>query len=197
MKQRQLNGLIPPSPPEHLAILAAAAKQRRPSVRAVMTRQTRGALQVYGRTEPLGPKDFDEFLRRIKTGRTITEVCQDSDMPSRSTVEKFRQHHPAFQKRLDALWERLPFAVQLRGLRPGKRFKRTVVAIRGQDLSWRQIGCIMKVSPKTVQSTWFRLKHQGLLTPLIHEQPRHETPTALRGGNFTKSRSRSTNRKVS
>jgi alkylated DNA nucleotide flippase Atl1 len=91
----------------------------------------------------------------------------------RSQVEKYRQRHPAFQKQLDALWERLPFAVQLRGLRPGKRFKRTVVDLRRQDLSWRQIGCIMKVSPKTVQSTWFRLKHQGLLHPL---DPRAATP---------------------
>ena len=161
MKQRHQDGLIRPSPLEHLAFLQAAAKERRPSVRAVITRQTREALQVYGRTEPLGPKDFEEFLRRIKTGRTITEVCQDSDMPSRRTFEKYRQHHPAFQKQLDAVWERLPFAVQLRGLRTGERFRRTVVDLRLKNLSWRQIGRMMNVSPKTVQATWFRLKRQG------------------------------------
>lgn len=46
------------------------------------------------------PSDYlkkrDELLRRIASGRTLTSVCRDEDMPDKSTVWAWLQAHPEF-----------------------------------------------------------------------------------------------------
>jgi hypothetical protein len=152
---------IPPSSPEHMTAMLEAAKSRRPHVPATIDSLTRTALQVYRRTDKWRRKDFEEYLRRISTGRTLGEVGQDPDMPCRETFKKYRQTHPEFEKQVNRIWEGLPFAVQLRGQNTGARFTRMMVQLRRQNLSWREIGCRMEVAPKTLQKIWLRLKHQG------------------------------------
>lgn len=38
----------------------------------------------------------DEFCRRVATGRSVIDVCQDDDMPSHQTVYKWQREQPYF-----------------------------------------------------------------------------------------------------
>lgn len=38
----------------------------------------------------------DEFCRRVATGRSVIDVCQDDDMPSHQTIYKWQREQPYF-----------------------------------------------------------------------------------------------------
>lgn len=67
-------------------------------------------------------EDADEFLRRIATGRTCSEVWADADMPKKTWWTAYCRQHPDYRARFKAIWDSLPFDVQARGQRMGKRF---------------------------------------------------------------------------
>jgi transposase-like protein len=59
-----------------------------------------------GMTMPAGrPTDYsgelvDEFCRRVASGRSVLAVCADMDMPSDTTVYRWRQEKPQFRDKL-------------------------------------------------------------------------------------------------
>lgn len=49
-----------------------------------------------GRPSKLTPEMVDELITRIETGRSLTDVCSDRDMPDRSTVNRWVESDEAF-----------------------------------------------------------------------------------------------------
>lgn len=73
---------------------------------------TARALKVHGRTEQLGDDAFQEFVRRVAAGRSITSVLEDADMPGRSWVYQYMRNVPGARESLRLEIEKLPFATQ-------------------------------------------------------------------------------------
>jgi Fic family protein len=121
------------------------------------------ALKTHDRTDKWSAKDFEEYLKRIKTGRTITEVGRDEDMPCREVFDEYRRDNPDFAEKFEKIWDKLPFHVQVRGQRTGERFKKQVVKLRLKELRWPEIAQAMGVKESTVRNCWHRLKWDGLL----------------------------------
>lgn len=164
MNQQRMDGILPNSPPkEHIAYIQERAKHRRKNVIATKNAQKAHGLKMHGRTDRWGRADYEEFLKRIATGRTITEVGKDKDMPCRELFDEHKREYPEFNKKFLEVWEALPFDIQVRGQKTSKRFKREVVKLRDEGHSWPEIGRLMGVKEGTPRSTWFRLKTKNEL----------------------------------
>ena len=101
MNEQRAKGILPQQPSkEHIRQLSIAKKDHaRPVQPAVRESMRQHALKTHGRSEKWGKKDFEEYLRRIKTGRTVTEVGKDKDMPCREVFDKYCRDNPAFDAR--------------------------------------------------------------------------------------------------
>ncbi len=162
-KQRE-DGILPRQPsPAHMKKLAKASRNRRPVQKPVRHAMRKHALDTHGRTEKWGAKDFEEYLRRVQSGRTVTEVGKDGDMPCREVFDAYKREHPDFGERFEHIWDNLPYPVQARGLRLGKRFKREVVTLRKAGKSWPEIASLLDVNESTPRNAWHRLKIKGKL----------------------------------
>jgi len=165
INEQRENGILPQRPtPEHIEKMQAARKDNsRPMQNAVRNNISKKALRTHGRTEKWGEKDIEEFLNRIKSGRTITEVGKDKDMPCREIFDQYKQNNPKFNKRFLSVWENVPFDVQVRGQKTGERFKRTIVKLRSEGKTWPEISKELNVKESTARNCWHRLKTNGKL----------------------------------
>lgn len=139
------------------------AIKKRPVNEATRNSGRNRILGRLGRTSKWGPPDFEEYLRRIQSGRTITEVSKDQDMPNNVMFYAYLKENKKFQKRFSQIWESLPFAVQARGQKIGKRFDKEITQLRREGLSWPEIGQILKCNPGTAQVRWVKLGRAGKL----------------------------------
>jgi hypothetical protein len=114
-------------------------------------------------------KDYSEFLRRVRSGRTPKEVANDDDMPSTPCFYKYMAIDPAYRARFEKIMEQLPFVVQVRAERLGERYRRTIVRLRLKKLTWPQIGEATGINAGTAQTTWSKLKHTGQLKKYIRK----------------------------
>lgn len=158
LKRTRARGKISHKPtPEHFQKMRRAARRRRPMVEAA-----RKALPTYPRAKRqkirTAPEIMEEYLRRIGTGRTISEVGSDEDMPSLQHFYKHCSQNPDFLRRFEAIWDQLPFAVQFRGHRTGPRYKKTVIALRAKGKTWAEIGRIVGVRAGAARKAWHRWK---------------------------------------
>lgn len=53
-----------------------------------------------GRPTDYTPEVVDEFCRRVASGRSVLAVCADTDMPSDTTVYRWRQEKIEFRDKL-------------------------------------------------------------------------------------------------
>jgi ROS/MUCR transcriptional regulator protein len=150
---------------EHIAKLSSLSKNnRRPMQSVVKKAISDNALNIHKRTEKLKHTDYEEFLRRVATGRTLSEVAKDPDMMWRETFEVYSHQHPEFRAKLENVLDNLPINVQLRGQRTGKTFKQLIVFMREvQGKTWPQIASILSINEANGRSTYHRLKTQGKL----------------------------------
>jgi hypothetical protein len=161
MNRQRKDGILPQAPSAaHIRRLRKSIANRRPTVDAVRENCRQHALGLHGRSEKWSDADFEEYLRRVKTGRTLTEVGRDKDMPCREVFDKWLRLNPAFRVKFEKLWDSLPFDLQVRGQRTGKRFKKTVFDLRRQGKTWPEISRIMGVKEGTVRGCWHRKAHQ-------------------------------------
>ncbi len=169
MNMQRKMGILPSSPSaEHIKkLIEYGPKNRRPVQAAVRNAMSKHALKTHNRVDKWSAKDFDEYLNRIKTGRTITEVGRDKDMPCREVFDEYRRDNPDFAEKFEKTWDKLPFLVQVRGQRTGESFKKRVVELRLKELSWPDIGRVMGVKESTVRNCWHRLKIKELLGSYI------------------------------
>lgn len=165
INEQRAKGILPPAPTSaHIRKLIEAARtNRRPLQKPVRKAMSDHALKTHGRTERWGEEDFEEYLLRIQSGRTITEVGRDEDMPCREVFDTYKRENPDFRKKLEAIWDSLPYAVQVRGLRLGQRFKKELAALRQAGKTWPEISKILGVKESTARNAWHRLKLGGEL----------------------------------
>ena len=53
-----------------------------------------------GRPTDYCPEVVEEFCRRVASGRSVFAVCSDLDMPSDTTVYRWRQEKPEFRDKI-------------------------------------------------------------------------------------------------
>ena len=94
-----------------------------------------------------GRKDYEEYLRRIASGRLITEVGHDEDMPQPDLFYIYLRKNPDFKKKFEKMWESLPYEFQARSKRMGKRFRKDVARLHKQGHDWDAIGKMLGVTP--------------------------------------------------
>ena len=96
--------------------------------------------------------DYDEYLRRISTGRMISEVGKDTDMPQTDLFYIYMRQHQDYRKKFRDMWERLPYSVQARSKRMGKTFRRDIMKLlrAGKDTS--DIAAILDVRESLIKA---------------------------------------------
>lgn len=168
MAQQRAEGKLPATPtPEHIAMLHERAKLRRSFVATVKNAQSRHALSLHGRAEKLSHADFEEYLRRIATGRTITEVGRDPDMMRRETFDSYCRENPEFKAKVEKVLDDLPPAVQVRGQCVGDSLKKLIVLMRETyQMTWPEIGQTLGLNENTPRGIYHRLKRFGQLEAL-------------------------------
>lgn len=160
LRRTRALGKISPSPsPEHIKKLRRAALHRRPKVEADRKAWISRLRPAGGRQRVVNaPERMEEYLRRIATGRTPNEVGRDDDTPDFRYFYQHCSENHDYRRRFEAIWDQLPFAVQVRGHRTGPRFRKTVIALRAEGKMWAEIGRIMGVREGTVRDAWHRWK---------------------------------------
>lgn len=89
---------------------------------------------------------FDEFLKRMLTGRIPNEVASDPDMPSVKWVRAYFVRHPGSRRRYDETIDAMPFPDQARMQSLGPRFLAEVRRLRvAEDGSKRPDHAIAKM----------------------------------------------------
>lgn len=159
LRRTRANGKISHMPStEHLQVMQRNRQNRRPAVE--VARKAAATYLPDGRRPRVttAPEMMEEYLRRIGTGRTISEVGRDEDMPSFQSFYNHCSENPDFQRRFEAIWDQLPFSVQLRGHRTGQRYKNTVIALRDEGKTWAEIGRAVGVQRDAATKAWHRWK---------------------------------------
>ena len=158
-------GKIPLASRESIEKMLEARKTRRPFNAVVRERTRQRVLAINGRTKIMGPEVFEEYLRRIASGRTPNEVARDEDMPVRPWFSKYVRENPDYRQRYIEIWNNLPYAIQIRSRRLGEKFQKDVVALRQQGMRWKEIGARLDVSAGAARNSWYKLKKQGQQEP--------------------------------
>lgn len=96
-------------------------------------------------------QDYDEYLRRISTGRMITDVGLDADMPQPDLFYIYLRKNPDFKKKFQKMWEKLPYKYQAQSRRMGKNFRRDVVKLHKRGHDWNAVGKMLGVKPSLAQ----------------------------------------------
>ncbi len=145
-----------------------ARRNRRP-IMAATQQLNRDKLRGYhGNRREWFAEDYEEFLRRIKSGRIPAEVGRDKDMPTHTAFWKYLNKTPEFRKRYEAMWENLPFAVQARANKSGERYKQTLVSLRTSGNTWAQVAAMMQVQESAVRGMWHVLKRTKKLKKYLN-----------------------------
>jgi len=147
----------------HIARLVVAAKNRRKSVGAVSSDNRRKILATHKQSRKWGMPEFNEFLARIASGRTPTEVGSDSDLPTVHWFRRFIAQNKEHQRKFEAIWNRVPYGVQARAYKLSPQFAKDLVALRRKRLLWSQIASKLGVTETTVRHTWFKLRRDDKL----------------------------------
>jgi hypothetical protein len=164
MNEQRERGILPSRPSDaHLQRLATTKFHRRPLVPSVRKAMSDHALSSHGREEKLNLADYSEYLRRIETGRTITEVGEDGLM-CRETFETYCRRNPDFNAKVQEVLENLPAVVQVRGGRVGKKLRRELICLREEfEMEWPEIGEWLGLSDSKVRNLYHTMKNNGTL----------------------------------
>jgi hypothetical protein len=163
LRRTRALGKIPATPPqEYIDKMrqGAALLHRQPVEADIRARQGRMRTLGLGRPKKVvcASERMDEYLLRIGIGRTPMEVGNDEDMPFFQYFYRLCSEDPDYLSRFEAIWDQLPFAVQIRGHRTGPRFKTTVQELRRSGKTWDEISRITGVRRVTVCTAWHRWK---------------------------------------
>jgi hypothetical protein len=162
--QKVRQGKLKLGPPKRHIRKILRLKKRPLNAAVRQTARTR-LLKRLGRDRTWNDADFKEYLKRIKSGRTISEVGRDKDMPNRDMFFKRLREDKKFRTTFEHIWEHLPFAVQACGQKLGKRFDQAIIRLRREGHNWKDIGKILECSPSTPRTRWRWLARQGQVSP--------------------------------
>jgi|GEM_PF-2038176 len=170
MQRMRKKGIVPYQPsPETIHKMQKGRQHRRALTTATRNASGQQILNYLGRGKTWQKADYEEFFRRVKTGRTPMEVGQDKDMPSRNAFMRYMQAHPSMRKQYDAAWEKQPFVIQSRANKIGERYRKTLVKLRCRGLTWEEIGKRMQVPGGTLSSLWHIMKRSGRLKKYLNK----------------------------
>ncbi len=164
IEKTRAEGKLPRQPSaDHISYIQERSKNRRKIMPVSHNALKEHGLKMHGRSEKWGKKDFEEFLKRLSDGRTITEVGRDKDMPCREVFDAYKAENSEFEKKFWKVWEKVPFHVQVRGQKTSRRFKAEVVRLKSMGFTWPEVAKVMGIKEGTARNTWFRLKRSGKL----------------------------------
>lgn len=164
IRRLRKEGRVPPQPSLKTMKKMWQARENRRSVTAATQQENRQKLlRFFGKERTWQKADYEEFLRRVMKGRTISEVGKDKDMPHRETFLVHLQSNPALKKKYDAYWKKQPFALQSRAGKLDDRYFQTLVRLRSSGLTWKEVATKMHVKDATVRNMWYLLKRSGRL----------------------------------
>ena len=129
-------------------------KRRRRPPPAVRQADIEKLLAIHGRDSQWTRADFDEFIRRVAQGRSVSAVGADADMPSRQTLFKYLASHPDAKGRYDRARQSQPLAVQVATRRAGPLYHQTVIRLRGSGLTWAEIAAATGIKSSTLRNAW-------------------------------------------
>jgi DNA-binding NarL/FixJ family response regulator len=159
-------GIIPYSPSsEHIKKLKKSLLKRRPAVDASRNDSRNKVLELHGRKEKWQPDDFNEYLRRVASGRTLTEVSCDEDMPHHTTFLKYIAENHHFKKKYEKIWNGLPYSVKVRANKLDEKFEHDLIKLRRKGLALTDIAAKLNVKTAAVRQRWHTLKKKGKLKP--------------------------------
>ncbi len=157
-------GKVPYAPsPEHINELKKMSRKRRPFVEASRNDSLDKLLKLHGRKEKWKAENFEEFLRRVASGRTLAEVGRDKDMPHSQTFLKYAAANEKFKKRYEKIWKNLPYSVQVRANKLGEKFEKDVIRLRRRGYTHAEIASDLGVKTAAVRQRWHTLKKRGKL----------------------------------
>lgn len=96
--------------------------------------------------------DYDEYLRRVSTGRMISDVGKDKDMPQTDLFYIYMRQHPDYSKKFFKMWECLPYYVQARSRRMGSGFKNEIKRLSLQGKAIPDIAHTLGVTVSLVKA---------------------------------------------
>ncbi|WP_443751321.1 MucR family transcriptional regulator [Asticcacaulis solisilvae] len=131
--------------------------ERRPACSAVRQADIEKLLRNRSRREQWRPQDFAEFLHRVESGRSVSDVGREADMPSAQTFFKYIAKHPPLKARYDRVRQSQPLSVQARTRRTGSLYRETIARLRNSGLTWTQISAITGVKSSTLRNAWRKI----------------------------------------
>lgn len=169
MKQMRKDGVVPYKPTRATMEKMWEARRNRRPITAVTQQQNRDKLRGHhGNRKAWHKPDYEEFYRRVKSGRNPGEVGKDKDMPTRTAFLRYLKRDRALGKKYEALPEILSFPEQIRIRKTGERYRRTLVQLRLGGNTWPQVAEIMRVKESHVRTMWYYLKRRKELKKYQH-----------------------------
>ena len=159
LELRARGAITGPEPEEVVPRLRAGTKRPRTSP-AIRNANVEKLMRVHGRRAPWQARDFEEFVRRVESGRSVAAVGRDSDMPSRQTLFKYLASHPLLKARYDRVRQCQPLAVQVRTRKTGPLYRQTIVRLRKTGMTWAEISAATGIKASTLRNAWRTLRLQ-------------------------------------
>ncbi|MCP4695183.1 MAG: MucR family transcriptional regulator, partial [Desulfobacterales bacterium] len=77
-------------------------------------------------------KDYQRVLQRMRTQkRALGDVCKDPDLPTTGACTAYTKRHPEFARKVEAIYEKMPFSVQKRARKLSPGFRAECERLRG------------------------------------------------------------------
>ena len=158
-------GLIAASPSEeHIAMLHSIKSKPSfaPCIRAI--HQQNGLEREAKRWDIA---DYHEYLARMSTGRTISDVGKDKDLMGYTRFKKYCAENPDFATRLEEVIDQLPNEVQIRGQHLGTSLKGLVYHLHEEHgFGWTDVAWALGLKPHMIRNIYKYLRKKGELEHL-------------------------------
>lgn len=153
MIEKREKGLLPAAPTEeHIAMLHRIKKKPAfvPCIRAL--HQKNGNEREAQRWSV---SDYDEYITRMATGRTMWEVGRDKDLMGLVRFKKWCKSNTEFEDRLIEVIDNLSFLIQIRGRHPGPSLKGLVALLHDEyQLGWVDIAWALGLQSHMVRNIY-------------------------------------------
>lgn len=139
-------------PPAQVHLASQAIKERGLRIQPFRDEQSRENIaNCMPRGSPYPEDIFDQMMQRVAEGRTVKQVCQDTDVPGQSWLHAHFKAKPEDRERLMALLDTMPFEFQARNqMGFGPRFWSEVERLRRKGLSDHRIADLTGVATMTI-----------------------------------------------
>ena len=160
MLDLRARGVITGPEPDKIAAKLRAGYKRPRTAPALRNDDVEKLMRVHGRRSPWQARDFEEFVHRVESGRSVAAVGRDADMPSRQTLFKYLARHPILKARYDRVRQAQPLAVQVSTRKTGPLYRQTIARLRKAGMTWAQISAATGIKASTLRNAWRTIRLQ-------------------------------------